>query len=168
MNDDDVLNMVETLHRQGVRAELRIGTHPETGRVIGRSWYYDGDERLLITTYEPVDAVDLPDGTLDDEDRGHAYYLRETEGYYRVDEEFDSLSPDSDSGGWWVNESVENDPAGGPMPVDRDGRVVREAEDLPVPVFITYQHHNLRDDVFEEGGLWDEVMSEGADEEVSA
>lgn len=163
MNDEDVLSTVEQFTDEGVRADLRVQTDPDTGRVRGRSCYYDDDTRLIMVHYEVVDAEEIPeDADLSDRRRGYDRYLREEEFYHRVEE----LREDpmiGESRGWFADES--SDPATVYMPV-QNGEVVREAGDLPVPSFLLYSHYNFREGVFEDGGLWDEIMNDEGDEEA--
>jgi len=159
MNDEDVLSTVEQFTDEGVRADLRVQTDPDTGRVKGRSCYYDDDTRLIMVHYEVVDAEEVPEDEQrdrDDDRTGFDRYLREEEIYHRVEE----LNEDpliGESRGWFAEES--SDPATVYMPV-QNGEVVRQAGNLPVPSFLLYSHYNIREGVLSDGGLWDEHMGD--------
>lgn len=157
MNDDDVLDSVEQHTEEGYRSDLRVQTDPDTGRVSGRSCYYDDDEGLIMVHYEVVDAEEVPEDEQrdrDDDRTGFDRYLREEEIYYRVEElQEDPLI--GESRGWFAEES--SDPSETHIPVE-NGQVVRQAGNMPVPVFLLYTHYNFREGVFSDGGLWEEIM----------
>lgn len=162
--NDDVAEWTDRMVDEGVRADLRVQTDPDSGRVRGRSCYYDDDERLIIVHYRVVDEEEVPederaDRTEGDDRGGFDRYLREEEVYHRVDElQEDPLI--GESRGWFAEES--SDPATVYMPVE-NGEVYRQAGNLPVAAFLLWSHYNFQEGVLDDGGLWDEIMSEDAE-----
>lgn len=146
---------------EGIETALRILSGENALELVGRSYYYDGEEKLILTDYSVVDEEQVPeefraDRTEDDERGGFDRYLKSWEQYHRVDRLPEDPLLGGESRGWESEEASE--PAETFLPVDEHGEVHRQAGNLPVPAVVFRLHYNFREGVFEDGGLWDEIM----------
>lgn len=152
MDDSTILSGDDVFDREGIEASVRVHSGANVDELRGRSYYYDGDHRLILVDYSVVDEEQVPEEEQRDVfDR----YLKSWEQYHKAETLPEDPLLGGESRGWHTD--AHSDPAETFLPVEGN-TVIRELKNLPVPSFILHAHYNFREGVFEDGGLWDEVM----------
>lgn len=161
MDSSTIRDGEETFENEGIETGVRVLSGENVLELRGRSYYYDGDERLILVDYSVVDEEQVPeedraDRTEDDDRGGFDRYLKSWEVYHRVESLMEDPLLGGEKRGW--NTVEHSEPAETFLPVDEHGEVHRQAGNLLVPECVLYLHYNFREGVFEDGGLWDEIM----------